>query len=354
MDNILNQKTRSFFDEVDLFKQMENTFESIKTKEKYVSPFYAENSIKPGQNIVTDKPISDFNSTGIDEKGNEGHSYMTYIWEEESGTSVYNRYKQKNSTLNPYHLNFFFEKLNSDRLFNFSGKLCLFDIGNAFYDNLIANYPEGIEHFYGNKKEPLLVNSLESQVQYIKKAVDYHYKGNNLSELEIYEALQLAINYKSTLGKVSSVIFSINDVWENVINDMAKSVASVKIEEYRYLANQNGYNPLLGGSEPFKFILEISLSSAQNIIFNGLKFLKGIVANVLPEGYKKIIEKFDAFTAQINQTVASIKKTITNIADDVLKLTNAFLCGLINGLLSLIEFLLQAIAFLIGFRRRKL
>ena len=66
MDNILNQKTRSFFDEVDLFKQTANTltvFESIKTKEKYVSPFYAENSIKPGQNIVTDKPISDFNST---------------------------------------------------------------------------------------------------------------------------------------------------------------------------------------------------------------------------------------------------------------------------------------------------
>ncbi|KAA5533894.1 hypothetical protein [Paenimyroides baculatum] len=357
MDNILNQKTRSFFDEVDLFKQAANTFtvfESIKTKEKYVSPFYAENGIKPGQNIVTDKPISDFNSTGIDDKGNEGMAYSNHIIQFNNGTEVYDAFKKDQESIPTDLLRMYYEEPKNDGFFNFSGKICLLNIGSAFYDNIIKKFPESTTSFYHKKEERVSmdVNSLETQAKYIKTIVDSKPLKNSLTEIEIYRALKLAAWHKSPVGELSDALGGVNRVLTEAIEYVANAVGKAQIGEERYLAdkyNEESYKPLIGTSQTLQLTVEGGFSVLQTLIQGGLSLLKEIeTADFLPTGFKTIISKLQNFNIYLNQAITTIKQELKGIIDETWKLANAFICGLVNGLISTLEFLLQIIAFLVG------
>lgn len=356
MSDILNQKTRTFFDTNELFKQSAKSFsgfESIKAKEKFVSPFYAENGIKPGQNIVTDKPFSDFNCTGIDEKGNEGTAYSNDIKQYNKGTEVFDAFEKDNKSIPTDLLRMYYEEPQNNGFFNFSGKFCLLNIGQEYYDNIIKKFPKPVTSFYhkNGQRTSIEVDSLEKQAKYLKTIVDSKPLKNSLTEVEIYRALKLAAWHKSPIGEFSSV-FSVNRILAEAIEYVADAVGGAQINEERYLADKyqkKDYKPLIGTSETLQLTVEGGFSTLQILIQGGLNLLKEIeTVDFIPQGFKTVIDKIQNFNTHVNQVITAIKQELKEIIDETWKLANAFICGLINGLISTLEFILQLIAFLVG------
>ncbi len=350
MDNVLNQERRSFFDPLELFEQNKGlmSFDNSKTQERYLSPFYAERGIIPGQTIVTDTPVSEFNYTGKDEKGNEGKSYSTHLLPFSRGSEIYPAFKKDVASFPQNLLRLYYEESQSNNLFNFSGKFCLFNMGDNYYSGIIKKFPKGVESFYQKGEKKLNVSSLEEQAEYMKLIADSKSHTNTLTEVEIYRALKLAVWHRSPQGSFEEIVGSINDLLADGVLWVAKGLDAIKISEKRYLADTSEYEPFLGGSEPMKFVLKGGLATLQNMISSGIKLLKIGGHYFLPKGFENIVKSLDTLTTDINESVSRLKKNLPETFDHTWKLGNAFFCGLLNGLISLLEFVLQAIAFLLG------
>jgi len=83
--------------------------------------------------------------------------------------------------------------------------------------------------------------------------------------------------------------------------------------------------------------------------FQSLENLKDLdLGDYLPVGFKNAIEYLLSLVSQVNNFVELTIEIFSDLAEEHFKLSNAFICGLINGLIELFEFIFQIISFLIG------
>ncbi|WP_312923839.1 hypothetical protein [Empedobacter brevis] len=362
------------------FKEMEKgvfgkegkySFEKIRitaNSDRMISPFYKEFGLEEGESIKVDVPISIFNYTGkktfnnknktnkdsLNEKTTEehGYAYETLVQVEDTGTKVFEAYEKEKSGFNPYHVKLYYEKLNN-QYFNFSGRNCIVNIGNTYYKNFMSQFPKKkIRSWYDNRTKSIIVDSIELEAKYTKLVLDSVHQDNQLSEVDIYKAIQLNAWSKSEAGSILNAIGSINDGMAEAVTKIAELIGKCKIEEKRYLADDKEYKPFLFDktlSSPTILSIGIGITVLEKLVQKNLSLLiKLNVENYLPSGFKKAIEELRGFTTKVNTMIKSAVTIVADIAGEYLKLVNAFVCGLINGLISLFEFAFQIISFMIG------
>jgi len=346
-------------------------FEKIRINEnsnRLVSPFYKEFGLEEGESIKVDVPISIFNYTGKKTSSNKksteedspnekpkevhGYAYETHVQVEDTGTKVFEAYDKEKSSFNPYHVKLYYEKLNN-QYFNFSGRNCIVNIGNTYYQNFMSQFPkQKIRSWYDNRTKSIIVDSIELEAKYTKLVLDSVHQDNQLSEVDIYKAIKLNAWSKSESGSILNAIGSINDGMAEAVAKIAEFIGKSKIAEKRYLADRNDYQPYLvekAVSSPTVISIGIGISVLEKLVQKNLNLLKKLnVENYLPSGFKKVIEELTGFTTKVNTMIKSAVTIVADIAGEYLKLVNAFVCGLINGLISLFEFLFQIISFIIG------
>lgn len=359
------------------FEEMEkgvfgkDPFEKIRindNSDRLVSPFYKEFGLEEGESIKVDVPISIFNYTGKRTSSNKktteedppnkkpkevhGYAYETHIQVEDTGTKVFEAYDKEKSGFNPYHVKLYYEKLNN-QYFNFSGRNCIVNIGNTYYQNFMSQFPKRkIRSWYDNRTKSIIVDSIELEAKYTKLVLDSVHQDNQLSEVDIYKAIKLNAWSKSESGSILNAIGSINDGMAEAVAKIAEFIGKSKIEEKRYLADRDDYQPYLvekAVSSPIVISIGIGISVLEKLVQKNLNLLKKLnVENYLPSGFKKAIEELTGFTTKVNTMIKSAVTIVAELAGEYLKLVNAFVCGLINGLISLFEFLFQIISFIIG------
>ncbi len=352
-------------------KEGKDSFEKIRitaNSDRMISPFYKEFGLKEGESIKVDVPISIFNyigkKTSTNKKATEenppnekpkevhGYAYETLVQVEDTGTKVFEAYQKEKSGFNPYHVKLYYEKLNN-HYFNFSGRNCIVNIGNTYYKNFISQFPkQKIRSWYDNRTKSIIVDSIELEAQYTKLVLDSVHQDNQLSEVDIYKAIQLNAWSKSEAGSILNAIGSINDGMAEAVTKIAELIGKCKIEEKRYLADDKEYKPFLFDktpSSPTILSIGIGITVLEKLVQKNLSLLKKLnVENYLPSGFKKAIEELIGFTTKVNTMIKSAVTIVADIAGEYLKLVNAFVCGLINGLISLFEFAFQIISFMIG------
>jgi len=209
-----------------------------------------------------------------------------------------------------------------------------------------------IRSWYDNRTKSIIVDSIELEAKYTKLVLDSVHQDNQLSEVDIYKAIQLNAWSKSESGSILNAIGSINDGMAEAVAKIAELIGKCKIEEKRYLADQKDYQPYLleqAASSPTVISIGIGITVLEKLVQKNLSLLKKLnVENYLPSGFKKAIEELTGFTTKVNTMIKSAVTIVADITGEYLKLVNAFVCGLINGLIHLFEFAFQIISFMIG------
>lgn len=325
---------------------------------RMISPFYEKfditDSPNSGKNIMLDTKVSEFNFTGKDENNQSTFAYQTIV-HELPGSEVYKQYKTEKAGFDAHFLKLYYEKLNTERIFNFTGRFCLLNIGKSYYNNIISNFPnQGIVSYYGENKHSVYVNSIQSEVSYIKKVIDNVYANNQLSEKEILKALKLALWQHSPTGSIVNAIGNINDVLADAVSLLVSGVGKLKIAENGYLPSEPNYQPFLlqqANSSPTITSMEIGISTLEQIIRKGMNSIEDYLDNIndaIPVGFRNAILEVTLFTNRLNKMIQSVMPILEDFGAEYFKLINAFVCGVINGLISLIEFIFQVISFGIG------
>jgi len=325
---------------------------------RMISPFYEKfdivDSPNSGKNIMLDTKVSEFNFTGKDENNQSTFAYRTIV-HELPGSEVYKQYKIEKAGFDAHFLKLYYEKLNTERIFNFTGRFCLLNIGKTYYNNIISNFPnKGIVSYYGENKHSVYVNSIQSEVSYTKKVIDSVYANNQLSEKEILKALKLALWQYSPTGSIVNAIGNINDGLADAVSLLASGVGKLKIAENGYLPSESNYQPFLlkqANSSPTISSMEIGISILEQVIRKGINSIEDYLDNIndaIPIGFRNAIREVTLFTNQLNEMIQSVMPILEDFGAEYFKLINAFVCGIINGLISLIEFIFQIISFGIG------
>ncbi|WP_333662950.1 deaminase domain-containing protein [Chishuiella changwenlii] len=325
---------------------------------RMISPFYEKfdivDSPNSGKNIMLDIKVSEFNFTGKDENNQSTFAYQTIV-HELPGSEVYKQYKTEKAGFDPHFLKLYYEKLNTERIFNFTGRFCLLNIGKTYYNNIISNFPnKGIVSYYGENKHSVYVNSIHSEASYTKKVIDSFYANNQLSEKEILKALKLALWQYSPIGSIVNAIGNINDGLADAVSLLASGVGKLKIAENGYLPSEPNYQPFLlkqANSSPTISSMEIGISILEKVIRKGINSIEDYLDNIndaIPIGFRNAIREVTLFTNRLNEMIQSVMPILEDFGAEYFKLINAFVCGIINGLISLIEFIFQIISFGIG------
>lgn len=325
---------------------------------RMISPFYEKfdiaDSPNSGKNIMLDTKVSEFNFTGKDENNQSTFAYQTIV-HELPGSEVYKQYKTEKAGFDAHFLKLYYEKLNTERIFNFSGRFCLLNIGKTYYNNIISNFPnQGIVSYYGENKHSVYVNSVQSEVSYIKKVIDSVYANNQLSEKEILKALKLALWQYSPTGSIVNAIGNINDGMADAVSLLASGVGKLKIAESGYLPSESNYQPFLlkqANSSPTIASMGIGISILEQVIRKGMNSLEGYsdkINDAIPVGFRNAIREVTLFKNRLNEMIQAVMPILEDFGAEYFKLINAFVCGIINGLISLIEFIFQVISFGIG------
>lgn len=325
---------------------------------RMISPFYEKfdivDSPNSGKNIMLDTKVSEFNFTGKDENNQSTFAYQTIV-HEIPGSEVYKQYKTEKARFDAHFLKLYYEKLNTERIFNFSGRFCLLNIGKTYYNNIISNFPnQGIVSYYGENKHSVYVNSVQSEVSYIKKVIDSVYSNNQLSEKEILKALKLALWQYSPTGSIVNAIGNINDGLADAVSLLASGVGKLKIAESGYLPSESNYQPFLlkqANSSPTIASMGIGISILEQVIRKGMNSIEDYsdkINDAIPVGFRNAIREVTLFKNRLNEMIQSLMPILEDFGAEYFKLINAFVCGIINGLISLIEFIFQVISFGIG------
>jgi hypothetical protein len=144
------------------------------------------------------------------------------------------------------------------------------------------------------------------------------------------------------------------------------------IQEKSYIPSNN-YTPVIGQSKnsigaenlvvdlfeeavnsPFGKEVEAAISEAYSYIVTTLNNLGKAIYDQLPEPVKNVIRKLQLLVQQLKagldtilEYVGNFLKLVGALITEVLQIINAFLCGIINGIIGTVQTIIRILAFLV-------
>lgn len=328
----------------------------------YRSPFHDYRNTPVGYSYLTDNPVSSiFPSTGLDEKGEKGYEYYAQVLPCETGSQVYGSYQANARKKQALFL--FYEKPNPNKS-NFSGDFYIAKMGDYFVQ-LFKRFPEPLSsningQFFKN------ITSMEDEAAYLTQLA-YTFEKDKINATLVRDALMREYQFFTGDRRFEEIIGNISSIPADAIGWCAEKLEAFKPTEKNYNPEAKDYSPLVPligavnlnkaaqffenlGDNPFVQGAEVAFSKVWALVKQATNKVKNASVEHLPEAFKKLINK-------ITGVINDIKSFLTNVADDlsemakqgieVLKLANAFYCGVNNGLISLIQCLLYILEFLL-------
>ncbi|KMQ67097.1 hypothetical protein ACM39_15045 [Chryseobacterium sp. FH2] len=331
----------------------------------YRSPFHDYRNTPLGYSYLTDNPVSIFASTGVNDKGEKGYEYYAEVLPCETGSQVYGSYQA--NTRKKQALFLFYEKPNTNKS-NFSGDFYIAKMGDYFVQ-LFKRFPEPLPsnisgQFFSN------ISSMEDEAAYLAQLA-YTFEKDKIDATLVHQALMREYQFYTGDRRFEEIIGNISSIPADAIGWCAEKLEAFKPTEKNYNPESKDYSPLVPiiggvavpvnmnkaaqffenlGDNPFVQGAEVAFSKVGSMVKQAANKVKEASIEHLPDAFKKLVNK-------ITGVINDIKSFLTNIADDlsemvkqgieVLKLANAFYCGINSGLISLIQCLLYILEFLL-------
>ncbi|MFY1046727.1 cysteine peptidase family C39 domain-containing protein [Chryseobacterium sp. GP-SGM7] len=331
----------------------------------YRSPFHDYRNTPLGYSYLTDNPVSIFASTGVNEKGEKGYEYYAEVLPCETGSQVYGSYQANARKKQALFL--FYEKPNPNKS-NFSGDFYIAKMGDYFVQ-LFKRFPEPLPsnvngQFFRN------ITSMEDEAAYLTQLA-YTFEKDKIDATLVHQALMREYQFYTGDRRFEEIIGNISSIPADAIGWCAEKLEVFKPTEKNYNPQANDYSPLIPiiggvavpvninkaaqffenlGDNPFVQGAEVAFSQVWSMVKQAASKVKDASVDHLPDTFKKLINK-------ITGVINDIKSFLTNITNDlgemvkqgfeVLKLANAFYCGVNSGLISLIQCLLYILEFLL-------
>lgn len=289
----------------------------------------------------------------LDNNGDDGEiiseSYTYRLVKCKSGVDVYQYYLSEDKDYNPKskELIIFYE-YNPEGMDTF-GTACMIKMGSERLEFMRK---------LNEKRKSIKVDNFErTSIKSWSNAIALHYN-HMISDLgmdpeKIQTQILLEIYQANEIENLFSSFFSLNNQLANYINGLAQSLEDNKLGPDRYERDQEGFNPLIPIPEFEKtnesnltLIIELidkTINNPDSFIGKGIDLLLDTIKAAFGIDVRNIL-------GSVSQTVSYLKDTIDQIkqlVQESFAFVNAFLCGLVNGLNSLVQFLLNILAFII-------
>lgn len=360
LNNLLSGKSYNSFDNIKI---------NLSKPEEFRSKFHDFNNTPHGISYLTNEPISIFPYTGKIENGEKGYEYYADILLCENGSDVYHQYKTHPVEL--HHLYFFYEKPDKSKM-NFFGSFYAVKMGEYFktlFSRKDLNLPSKI-----NGKPFLEIKNLKDEAKYISQ-LTYTYDKNIVNPTSVYYALQREFDFLTggnILGEIMGDVLSIPKEALSWCND---KLEEIKPKEKNYNADAKDFTPLLPiitpagtvvvpvnvntaaqffenlGNNPFVQGAEAAFSEVWQLVTTAAAKVKDAVIEHLPDALKPLVAKISNVINFLKSFVQELKDDATGMAEnglEFLKMLNAFNCGIINGIISLVECLLMLLELLLS------
>lgn len=341
------------------FSGKENVLKDISIHPKG-SPYYRSKlhdiaKTPHGKTYKTDQPVSAFPCTGQAKDGTYGYEYFAYVSPYENGSDVYKAYKDEPN--DPYSLALLYEKPNPNKS-NFAGDFYIADFGEKmveFYEKTIMNnnpkYQNGIPCNI-EKKFFMNVKSLEDDAKYLKELAK-HYEKDNLNESLILAALQREYTYRTKGDLLFEITGDILSIPSDAIGWIAEKLEKIKPQEHHYKADVKDFSPVLFPAVVLHHIEQNDFASSQlfekamKLIKNASDSIANAVIDHLPSAMKKLVEKISNIIDQVQMFLSDITSYFEEWIKEKIYLMNAFVCGVIDGIVGLVQSILYILQFLL-------
>ncbi|WP_312299215.1 hypothetical protein [Chryseobacterium sp.] len=340
-----------------------NTIINKDNSPDYRSPFHDYRNTPLGYSYLTDNPVSVFASTGVNEKGEKGYEYYAEVLPCETGSQVYGSYQANARKKQALFL--FYEKPNPNKS-NFSGDFYIAKMGDYFVQ-LFKRFPEPLPsnvngQFFRN------ITSMEDEAAYLAQLA-YTFEKDKIDATLVHQALMREYQFYTGDRRFEEIIGNISSIPADAIGWCAEKLEAFKPTEKNYNPKAKDYSPLVPirggitvpmnkaaqffdnlGDNPFIQGADVAFSKVWSMVKQAANRVKDASIEHLPSPFKMLVNK-------ITGVIDEIKSFLTNVTDDlsemvkqgveVLKLANAFYCGVNSGLISLIQCLLYILEFLL-------
>jgi hypothetical protein len=362
----LSQFKTPSFEELNQRSEQNNAFvNTIINKDDspdYRSPFHDYRNTPSGYSYLTDNPISSiFPSTGLDEKGEKGYEYYAEVLPCNTGSQVYGSYQANARKKQALFL--FYEKPNPNKS-NFSGDFYIAKMGD-YLVQLFKRFPEPLPSSVGGKFFRN-ITSLDDEAAYLAQLA-YTYEGDKINATLVRDALMREYQFFTGDRRFEEIIGNISSIPADALGWCAEQLESLKPTEKNYNPEAREYSPLVPiigavnlnkaaqffedlGDNPFVQGAEVAFSKVWSLVKQAASRVKDASIEHLPDAFKKLINKMTGVINDIKSFLINVTDNISEMATqgiEVLKLANAFYCGVHSGLISLIQCLLYILEFLL-------
>ncbi|WP_379966989.1 cysteine peptidase family C39 domain-containing protein [Epilithonimonas sp. UC225_85] len=346
------------------FKNQPGTLKSIALENNstdYRSPFHDYRETPLGYSYLTDNPVSIFASTGINEKGEKGIEYYAEVQPCKNGSEVY-----RNSEANARKdqaLFLFYEKPDVTKS-NFAGPFYIARMGGYFV-SMFKYFPKPIPSKINGKffKD---ITSLQDEASYLSQLA-YTYEKDKIDATAVYQALRREYQYLTNDKQLDELLGNISSIPADAIGWCADKLENLKPSEKNYDPESKEYTPIIPvlgvpvpvnmskaaqffenlGDNPFVQGADAAFTKVWDLVKQAASKIKDASIEHLPESFKKLVTKINGIINTIKDFLSDAIDSIIDLDLEILKLANAFYCGIISGLISLLQCLLYILEFLL-------
>lgn len=334
---------------------------------EFRSKFHDYRNTPLGHSYLTDDPVSVYPFTGIDQNGQKGYEYRAEVLSCENGSQVLGNYNANKRE--PQSLFLFYEKPDSGRS-NFAGDFYIAKMGDYFVQ-LFKRFPEPLPSSVGGKFFKNIA-SLEDEAAYLAQLA-YTYEGDRINPTLIHEALMREYQFYTGDRRFEEMIGNIISIPADAIGWCAEQLESLKPTEKNYDPGSEDYAPLVPivmgagviplpinmnkasqffenmGNNPFVQGTQAAFTQVWELVKQAAGKVKDASIEHLPDAFKGLVEKISNTVDTIQNFLSEIKAELEAFARtgvEILKIANAFYCGVIGGLVGLLQCILYILQFL--------
>lgn len=323
----------------------------------YRSPFHDYRNTPLGYSYLTDHPVSPFPSTGVNKNGEKGYEYYAEVLPCETGSQVYGSYQANARKKQALFL--FYEKPDPEKI-NFSGDFYIAKMGDYFV-HLFRNFPEPLPSSI-NGKFFRNITSMEDEAAYLTQLA-YTFEKDNINATLVHQALMREYQFYTGDRKFEEIIGNISTIPSDAVGWCAEKLEVFKPTKKNYDPTVKDYAPLIPininkasqffenvGDNPFVRGAEFAFTQVWELVKKAANKIKGASIDHLPDAFRKLILKITGVIDDVKSFLTHLTDEISEMAKqgiELVKLANAFYCGVNSGLISLIQCLLYILEFLL-------
>ncbi|AZA52767.1 cysteine peptidase family C39 domain-containing protein [Chryseobacterium sp. G0201] len=344
-----------------------NTIVNKDNSPDYRSPFHDYRNTPLGYSYLTDNPVSVFASTGINDKGEKGYEYQAQVLPCENGSQVLGSYNANKRE--PQSLFLFYEKPDSKKS-NFAGDFYIAKMGDYFVQ-LFKRFPDPLPSTVGGKFFKN-ITSLEDEAAFLAQLA-YTHEGDKINATLARDALMREYQFYTGDRRFEEIIGNITSIPADAIGWCAEQLESLKPTEKNYNPESKDYTPLIPlvvgvgvipipinmnkasqffenlGNNPFVQGAEVAFTQVWELVKQAASKVKDASIEHLPDAFKGLVEKISGVIDTIKNFLSEVGDDLTELAKqgiEVLKVANAFYCGINSGLIGLLQCILYILQFL--------